>query len=306
MPQEAILTAIIPVTNMKGRLIHFQSTITQCKDLRIKIVVVHDKRDSQTGPELEALLQKHGPPDAIFIEGSFGSAGRARNVGLNACRSKWVCFWDSDDSVYARNFLDMIKLAESNDCEIAIGRISVLSPEPHSLEVSSPTLTKHRNLDLQISNFPAFTRMGFVISALETDPFPEIPIGEDLIFLLRQEIPCKRVSISNDIVYCYRVGDPNQATNRNYDESLYLQLLLDMEIYLHASDSLLKRLNLAFADKLLFSLIRRGLTGNLTKKALNPLLRVAVRNLKSPGVALQILFYFVKNRPRVIRAIHGK
>lgn len=306
MPQGSMLTAIIPVTSMNGKLEHFKSTVSQCKNSSVKLVVVHDHRDDATGFELKNLLKSNGPGDAIFIENKFGSAALARNAGLAASQSRWVCFWDCDDTIYVEKFLEMIKYADSNQSEIAIGRISVSPFNSTGSQVASDELISNKNFDLQISNFPAFTRMGFKRSLLQANPFPDLPLGEDLVFLLKQNLPEKKISILNQVVYCYHVGDSNQSTRRHNDQRNLTELLSNIEMMLRSSSPKAIRMNLAFADKLLLSLIRRATSEKLTKQTLKLMGQVILHNLKSPKTTTQILLYFLKNRSAVIRALHGK
>ena len=301
-----LLTAVIPVTKMSGKLNEFKSTISRCKELGVGLVVVHDRRDPETGPELLSLLREHGPASAIFIENEFGSAAAARNAGLKKCNSTWIAFWDSDDIVYVNRFLKMVEAAEFDDSEVAIGKISVKSSERNMIAVESPPLIRDENLDLQISNFPAFTRMSFKKSILGENPFPEIPLGEDLMFLLRIKLILRKTTLLNEVVYCYQVGDTTQATKRHAGIAPYVLLLSKMTIFLQLTGKEERRFNLAFVDKLWLSLIRKALRGEGSPQGIITILKIAIYNLRSPIQAFQIMHFFFTNRPRVIGVIHGK
>lgn len=301
-----LLTAVMPVTKMSGKLDDFKSTVSQCKELGVGLVVVHDMRDSKTGPELKSLLHDYGPVDSIYLEDKYGSAAAARNAGLKQCKSTWVAFWDSDDTVYVKQFLTMVQTAEYENSEVAIGKISVRSSEWNAIEVESPPLINDQTLDLQISNFPAFTRMSFKKSILGEDPFPEIHLGEDLMFLLSANLFLRRITLINEVVYRYQVGDASQATKRHVGDAPYILLLSKMAIFLQLAGERDKRFNLAFVDKLWMSLIRKALRGEVSLQGIMVIFKVAIYNLRYPSKAFQILHFFLTNRPSVVVVIHGK
>lgn len=301
-----LLTAVIPVTKMSGKLDDFKSTITQSKESGVGLVVVHDKRDAMTGPELISILEEHGPANTIYLEAEYGSAAAARNAGLKQCKSPWVTFWDSDDTVYVNQFLKMVQTAENENTDIAIGKISVRSSKSNSIEVESPSLSNNKTLDLQISNFPAFTRMSFKKSILDDDPFPEIHIGEDLLFLLSANLFLKKITLLNEVVYRYRVGEASQATKRYGGSAPYILLLSKMAEYLKRAGKKEKRYNLAFVDKLWMSLIRKILRGEVSPRGMMLIFKVAIYNLRYPFKASQIIHFYLTNRPSVIGVIHGK
>jgi hypothetical protein len=305
MSEIPLLTAVIPVTKMKGKLESFKSTISDCKELGVGLVVVHDKRDSETGPELLSLLKEFGPAQSVYVENEYGSAAGARNAGLRDCKSPWIAFWDSDDNVYVNEFLKMVQLAESQESEVAIGKLLV-KKQKNEIAVESPSLINDKKLDLQISNFPGFTRMGFKRSILSDNLFPEIPIGEDLIFLLRVNPVGRKITLVDNVVYCYQVGDANQATKNYVGEAPFILLLTNMALFLQQSSKKEIRLCLAFVDKLLLSLARKALRGDISGHGIAFMLKIMVYNFRFPVHALQILFHFFTNRPRAIAVIHGK
>jgi glycosyltransferase involved in cell wall biosynthesis len=301
-----LLTAVIPVTNMSGKLDEFKSTISDCKELGVGLVVVHDKRDPETGPELLSILHEFGPKNFVFLENEYGSAAEARNVGLKECKSAWVAFWDSDDNVYVKEFLKLIQLAESEDSEVAIGKISVSSSERKSLAVPSPSIVNNKNIDLQIANFPAFTRMGFKKSILFEDPFPKIPLGEDLIFLMKLNPIKRKITILNEVVYCYQVGNPTQSTKRQLGDAPYILLLSEMRNLLKLAGKEERRFLLAFVEKLWMSFVRKAIRDGISPKGIVVILEIAVYKLRFPANVARIILFFLTNRPKVIGVIHGK
>jgi hypothetical protein len=79
-----------------------------------------------------------------------------------------------------------------------------------------------------------------------------------------------------------------------------------MGLFLSQSGKKDKRLILAYTKKLLMSLTRKALRGKVSGEGIAFMLKSALYNLKSPIQAVQIVLYFLCNRPKVIGAIHGK
>ena len=93
-----LLTAIVPVTKMAGKLQHFEEWLSICRGLPIEIIVCHDVQDDQTGPELTKIFESLNLENKlIFLEGTYDSAGLARNAGIPLASGEWIVFWDSDD-----------------------------------------------------------------------------------------------------------------------------------------------------------------------------------------------------------------
>ena len=305
MDEPLLLTAVIPVTKMAGKLEKFQKVISQCRQSGVKLVVVHDVRDTETGIELQNLLKTHGPKDAIYLQGHYGSAGLARNAGLESCATKWVCFWDSDDYIYVNNFLNMITKADTEKSDIAIGLLSIHSSQNNRKISSSEKLQSNNTLDLQISNFPAFTRMGFRTKNISKDPFPNIPMGEDLIFLLRQEIFGKKIYLYHQEVYCYFMGDPNQSTKLFDNSENFSKLLQIIFEILNTSNTVDERFVLAFANKLFLSNFRKVMQGKHQMLSWELTKKIIFVNLRTPIKALYIFIYIFTHRSNIIRATHG-
>ncbi len=93
---KTMLSIVVPVHNMAGRLGNLEKSLkrTQELGLPIQFVLVQDGIDVGTRKELSDLSKKY---DAMFLEVDLGSPGLARNTGIEFCNSPWIAFWDSDD-----------------------------------------------------------------------------------------------------------------------------------------------------------------------------------------------------------------
>jgi glycosyltransferase involved in cell wall biosynthesis len=95
--KEIFLSVITPVTALANNIDNLSSWLTRISNKPIEVILIHDKSDICTGPQLEKLLLEVNNPNVIYIEGEFGSPGLARNEGLKIASGEWVCFWDGDD-----------------------------------------------------------------------------------------------------------------------------------------------------------------------------------------------------------------
>ena len=114
------LTIVVPVALMSGRLQNLEKWVSKISH-EIKVLLMHDIKDTKTGPELEALVARFKSKNIQLIQKRFGSTGAARNAGLELTNSRWVGFWDSDDLPILPSYLEMIDSAEKKYSDIAIG-----------------------------------------------------------------------------------------------------------------------------------------------------------------------------------------
>lgn len=297
------LTAIIPIAHISGRIQALRDILSQASKSSVNFILVHDIQDSNNSRILKNIYDEYSRQTDIFIEGFYGGAGKARNAGFQLCKTEWVCFWDSDDLVYVNNYIDMVEHAKGLNCEIAIGLISVKSLSNSKPPCLSDKLVKNLFFDLQIANFPAFTRMAFLTSLIKTKPFPDIKIGEDLIFLLSLNLPNKRIYLSNSEVYRYFIGSKNQTTsNHNIDNML--ELLLKILESIEKKQFASKRMAIAMLNKIFIRIIQSERKWFLNKVKISIFKRLILINLKNLFNSIVASVYLISNRPKIIRAIH--
>jgi glycosyltransferase involved in cell wall biosynthesis len=297
------LTAIIPIADIAGRTGKLENILSQSSKSGVKIILVHDIQDQNNSLILKKIFQKYCGENDIYIEGYYGTAGQARNAGFQLCKTEWVCFWDSDDYVHVSEFFNMVKHAQESNCEIAIGLISVQSENKETSSCLSDELIKNKFFDLQIANFPAFTRMAFLTSLIKSPPFPIIKIGEDLIFLLTLDISVKRIHLSNVEVYRYHVGSKNQTTSNYNFKSMYELLIIIVEL-IEKNHFTNKRMAIAMLNKVFIRMIKSKDNWVLNKNKISTFKRVILIDFKNIFQFILAIVYLTVNRPKIIKAIH--
>lgn len=198
------LTAIVPVSRIGNRLHLLSSWLPEALDLGIHVIIVHDKQDDETGPELKKLTSKLNRKNLSLLEGNFHSPGLARNAGLEITNTTWVTFWDSDDLVYPKNVIEELSLNHNNAEVICCQYIKIVSGIVRK--------TKETTNRGSLSRNPGIWRLIIRRELIGDVKFKEFPMAEDQVFLWESLVFDSKIHYSKKITYAYSLGDPNQAT----------------------------------------------------------------------------------------------
>lgn len=210
LAQNKFFTVVVPITRMAGKLDFLKSWLPEALAANIQVILVHDIQDSETSGEIQKLVREYSSTELQFIEGHFGSPGAARNQGITGVQGDWVAFWDSDDQPNVQNFLDMVRLAEKEKADVAIGDFLRIAHPKDELDVIKGT--RPLNLD-SVFRDPGLWRFAFRTERLSELLFQDFLIGEDLIFLLESGYFTTQIFFFEEIVYCYSINLPGQATS---------------------------------------------------------------------------------------------
>jgi len=200
-----LLTVIVPITQMAGRMSNLNIWFSEAVNLPMNIVIVHDIQDHHTSREIEELVKNHSQLDIEVIEGTFGSPGLARNAGLTCPLATWTAFWDADDLPAPSEALAAI--AQTNmQSEVIIGNFTINSPEG----------TVNRNHKKRLENValnPGLWRIIIRSTELAGISFSAERMGEDQLFLVDLNLGSKKIFFSDKIFYQYFQGSPMQLTS---------------------------------------------------------------------------------------------
>jgi glycosyltransferase involved in cell wall biosynthesis len=204
--EKILLSAVIPVTQMAGKLDNLRKTLRNAEGQDLEIILVHDKQDDLTGPELGTLVNEFPNLELKFIEGTYGNPGSARNVGLKQAKGSWIVFWDSDDIAFAKSLFLAIKKSPKN-ANIIVGQCKIFN---HASQKESTTETVSRVRDLP--KYPGIWRVMFKNEALSE--FNALCMGEDQLFLAMNIRDEDTTHFSSEIFYTYFTGNPMQLTGK--------------------------------------------------------------------------------------------
>jgi glycosyltransferase involved in cell wall biosynthesis len=205
------LSIIVPVTKMHGRLHNFKKMVEDTSNFSIQLIVVHDINDDKTGRELQIILNNKA--NIKLIEGKYGSAGDARNAGLELVDSEWVGFWDSDDKPEVKQYLDLVAKVKEEQNLVGYGNFLKISAIPNKLQKSKNSFNiEGATNSLKLHKNPGIWRWIFASEVLKNTKFSNLKLGEDVCFLFSILQKVDKVTTSSQVVYKYFVDDPLQST----------------------------------------------------------------------------------------------
>lgn len=210
-----LLTAVIPVGNLSGKLKNLRETLTRAISQPIEIIVVLDLKDDETKQELEEIVFSLDSPKIRILEGRFGSPGDTRNEGMKHVDTKWICFWDGDDIADVENFLSMVKRSEAQNANVAIGSYKVIDFQSgKTLKSNYLSGTMSKDLIPILAN-PGLWRFAFRFDKVKSCSFTSWKLAEDQDFLIQTKFWEEETSIFNTNVYRYSRFVEGQLTSAN-------------------------------------------------------------------------------------------
>jgi len=205
-----VLTAIVPVSDMAGRLQNLENWLISITDLELKVIVVHDFRDEHTLNELRVIIGNLMPGKIDLHSGFFGSPGAARNFGLDLASSKYICFWDSDDLPQPKTVCDILS-KQRGDFDVLVGQFCILGSS--SMEKMKGLSKDQTILDIAIK--PGMWRMIFLREFVSAQRFKSMKMGEDQLFLAELFKRNPRLVFTEEHFYDYVVGRIGQLTSNS-------------------------------------------------------------------------------------------
>jgi glycosyltransferase involved in cell wall biosynthesis len=234
----SLLTAIVPVHKMSGRLEELKHWVCESLKLNIRIILVHDFGDFDTEKELEDFVNAQDSSNLVFISGQFGGPGLARNAAMHQITTEYFCFWDSDDIPLVQNFYEMVCAAAENEIEIVVGEYETTMKNSYQYENSANA--KFLLID-QVALNPGLWRMAFVSKHFSEYRFRELRLAEDQLFLVEIDFAERRISADPRTVYCYNSASPGSLTKQRSNLSDICTLLGVIKFKLASSLSLQSR-----------------------------------------------------------------
>ena len=208
---QILLSVVTPISKMAGRLQRLEEWLIRVAKSPMEVILIHDRQDEMTGPQIQSLLSKISNPKIQLIEDYFGSPGLARNRGIEIAKGDWICFWDSDD---LPNLEVVLALIESNSASKADCLISNFnSVNEISKEVFAHKLTA--NFEDEFGLNPGLWRICFKYSAIADLRFGALRMAEDQIFLAEFFSKSRDVEIVSDTTYSYFFGESFHLTKNS-------------------------------------------------------------------------------------------
>lgn len=205
-----LLTAIIPVHQMGGKLQNLQAWLSDSKE--IDIILVHDLSNDSTQSELEGILSNSNFAHVLLTTGHYRSPGIARNAGFEKVKTDFVTFWDSDDLPNPGLYSEMTKILNEGVADVCLGEYKIVNLKDHSVEVVK---LHSASVNYEVALNPGVWRMVFRTSTIPKSPFRNHLLGEDHLFLQELKFASMKKVILRKIVYTYfYAGGGNLTSNK--------------------------------------------------------------------------------------------
>ena len=207
---DSMLTAVVPIHQMAGKLQNLRSWLAKSQEIRI--VLVNDLSDDSTQVELEEIVKNLSSPDIQLVKGHFGSPGASRNKGLELVKTEFVTFWDSDDLPDPVKFIEMCRILKLSGAQVCVGEYEIVNLRNQRVTVKE---ILHSELNQGVAITPGVWRMVFRSESIPNQPFTDLRLAEDHIFLQEVKFPTMKKQVFKEKVYTYfYAGEDNLTSNR--------------------------------------------------------------------------------------------
>ena len=207
---DSMLTAVVPIHQMEGKLQNLRSWLAISKE--IHIVLVNDLSDDSTQTELEEIIRNWSSSDIQLVKGHFGSPGASRNKGLELVKTEFVTFWDSDDLPNPVKFVEMSRILKLSDAQVCVGEYEIVNMRNQRVTIKEILLS---NINQGVAITPGLWRMVFRTDSIPIQPFTGLRLAEDHIFLQEVKFPTMKKQVFKEKVYTYfYAGENNLTSNR--------------------------------------------------------------------------------------------
>ncbi len=219
-----LYTIIIPHYNTPELLVRCLHSIPVRQD--VQVIVVDD-----CSPNASEYLIKYPELSRPYVEfystTKGGSAGRARNVGLQHARGRWCMFADADD-YYEDEFLDIIGRELDDSIEILYFNISGTGRRAQlHQKIFELYQTNHDETEIRYHIWEPWNKV-FSLQFISDHQlrFEEIPVGNDAMFCLQASRAARHYRIIAQRLYCLtdNVGSISYRANSFEREMDYTKI----------------------------------------------------------------------------------
>lgn len=214
-----LLTIIIPTFNSEIYIEKLLLFLLKDKTIKKEIIVIDDASTDST----KDIVLKYKEIILISNKKNRG-VSNCRNQGIKKASGTYLSFIDSDDFV-SKNYFTEIKNNISNKFDLLIYGTKLIYSDkskyiklPNKKEISKIDLLNSQNLLLDISIGQWVTNKVFKSSVIKHNNIifdEKLTTGEDLNFMLRYLLKCKKIKIINKYLYYYNRNNINSLTRQN-------------------------------------------------------------------------------------------
>ena len=261
LPDQPLVSFIVPVYNVEKYIAGALESLRRQTLPDFEVVCIDDGSIDDSGKILDWYAKVDPRIKVWHIEN--GGVSRARNLGLEKARGKYVMFFDGDDRLHPRMAARTVLMAARDELDAVMFDYRCFAYD------SLKTVDHYWQLAHHINSFPHDR----VFAPVELDQlpiygssctylwsrefleginakFPGMKLGEDLVWVLSVLSKVRRMRVLNVPFYEYRRGNPTSAVSRlqsNTDDAPVLALkgladVLSKENDVKHKETLLKRM----------------------------------------------------------------
>ena len=193
------LTVIVPVSSLRDDSERLARWLKEPEIESLSVVIVLDGADLPS--KLETIIRSR--PQVKLLKGNFGGPGPSRNAGLAFVTTEYVCFWDSDDYPYLDRYSLGVNEISKSRGDVAIGQFEISRENLHTQNRHMRLIPHLDDLAVELSKNPGIWRFIFRTSSIQGIQFPDIPMGEDQVFIARYFSHSRKVILLDFPIYRY-------------------------------------------------------------------------------------------------------
>jgi len=267
------ISVIIPINDWNFVKNNIQRLLSEKETKHFKFIFVLDSCNKYAKISLNQIILDYEIINFLILSANFGSAALARNEGLQNVETNWVCFWDSDDLPNLKNFFELYKNSLGRNINLVVGQMETIYLSDQ--RVNRKVETNTNSLTALALNL-GFTRILYETKFIKGLFFPNIDLGEDVLFLAKVVSRSPKILYSSLSVYIYK----NYNWKYRFNDNKTILNLFELYALLNGDRQEVKEME---ANTFYFLITLKLLLG-ITK-------RVIFRDLKS---TLICLFYLQK------------
>ena len=207
-----VYSIIIPHYNIPELLVRCLNSIPVCKDIQ---VIVIDDCSPGADKYKEQYPELSRPYLEFYSTSRGGSAGRARNIGLQHAKGKWLIFADSDD-IFTEGFIEYLSYYADSNFDIVF--FDVESRDTITLELTNDSKSsseilhkvdfsdKQKSEDFRFNHEVPWGKMIRHDLVIKNQiRFDEVLASNDTMFMLKSLFFADRITFLDKKLYCWMI-----------------------------------------------------------------------------------------------------
>ncbi len=237
------ISVIIPVYNTERYLPACLTSILGQSERDLEILAVNNGCTDRSPKILEEYSCRDKRIKVITIE--HGEVCTARNVAISVAKGDFLAFCDSDDTVPPDAYALLLHKASRQKCDVVVGAHYNMRDDGETEWVPVPITARDSTFQLLLST-PCVWNKLIRRTFLETHQlsFPNLIMGEDVIFLILLLKCSPKTAVLKKPVYCYwhHTEDNQPSMTHRYTLSFFrLHLLCREQLLRELADTAYQR-----------------------------------------------------------------